>query len=179
MALLGLSAWMGALLLATPRLAFLVTLGLVALLELAALPARTLTPYDDRQAIYQTNQILAAQVSIPPAVLLNQTAPALALLVEPTFSGAQPQFGLAGAVGDAPLAWDCAFRRGIQQLALPVPTSALTDPATLDVRLHLTGAPTRESDYLVVYGSSARGGFLISLVGLAAFGDSGTSCTLR
>jgi len=176
MALLGLSAWAAAMVLATPRTAFLVTLGLVALLDVAALPARTVTEYDDRQAFYQTDQVLAARVSISPA---TQTQPALTLLVEPMFSGAQPQFGLAGDVGGTLLAWDCAFRRGLQRLALPVPISTIDNAAALDVRLHLTGSPTRESDYLLVYASSARRGFLVSMTGAADLAEGGTLCTLR
>ena len=176
MALLGLSAWAAAMVLATPRTAFLVTLGLVALLDVAALPARTVTEYDDRQAFYQTDQLLAARVSISPA---TQTQPALTLLVEPMFSGAQPQFGLAGDVGGTLLAWDCAFRRGLQRLALPVPISTIDNAAALDVRLHLTGSPTRESDYLLVYASSARRGFLVSMTGAADLAQGGTLCTLR
>ncbi len=176
MVLLGLSTWAAAVVLATPRTAFLVTLGLVALLDVAALPARTVTEYDDRQAFYQTDQVLAARVSISPA---TQTRPALTLLVEPLFSGAQPQFGLAGDVGGTLLAWDCAFRRGLQRLALPIPISTIDNAAALDVRLHLTGSPTRESDYLLVYASSARGGFLVSMSGAADLAQGGTLCTLR
>lgn len=173
--LLGLSIWAAAMVLSTPRTAFLVTLGLVALLELAAVPARGVPEYDDRQAFYRTDQLLA--VSITPAALQNQTQPALTLLVEPRFSGAQPQFGLAGEIGGTPLAWDCAFRHGLQRLALPVPAEAVGNAPALVVRLHLTGAPTRESDYLLVYASSARGGFLVSLVGTTDLTEDTTRCT--
>jgi hypothetical protein len=163
-ALLGLSAWAAASMLGTPRTAFVVTLGLMALLDLAALPARTATEYDDRQAFYRTDQVLVAQVPIAPTLLQTQTSPLLTLLVEPIFAGAQPQFDLAGEIGATQLTWDCAFRHGIQRLTLPVPTALLVGGATLDIRLHLTGSPTRESDYMVLYTSSARGGFLVFLV---------------
>jgi hypothetical protein len=176
--LLGLSAWATTTLLDKPRTAFVVTLGLIALLDVAALPARTLAEYDDRQAFYQTDQVLAAQVPIAPGALESQTAPALALLVEPTFREAQPLFGLAGTVGGIPLTWDCAFRHGIQRLVLPLPRASLGSAASVDVGLHLTGSPSRESDYLLVYASSARGGFLVSLVG-ADPGQGATICAAR
>jgi hypothetical protein len=173
--LLGLGAWAAAILLATPRKAFVVTFVVVALLEVAALPARGLPEYDERQAFFQTDQVLAAQV---PAVFSTQSAAALTLLVEPVFSGAQPHFGLAGDVGGTSLTWDCAFRRGLQRLALPV-TSLPASAAAVDARLHLTGSPSRDGDYLMVYASSARGGFLVSLVNAGDVGQGATSCTLR
>ena len=173
--LLGLGAWAAAAVLATPRTAFLVTLGVVALLEVAALPARGLPEYDERQAFFQADQVLAAQV---PAVFSNQSPAILTLLVEPVFSGAQPRFGLVGDVGGTSLTWDCAFRRGLQRLALPV-TSLPANAAAVDVRLRLTGSPSREGDYLLVYASSARGGFLVSLVHASDVGQGATSCTLR
>ena len=178
MALLGLSAWAAAMVLATPRTAFFVTLGLVTLLEVAALSARTVTEYDGRQAFYQTDQVLAARISIAPT--LDPTPKVLTLLIEPTFSSAQPRFGLAGDVGGTSLTWDCAFRHGLQRLALPVPAAPVANAGALDVRLHLTGSPSRESDYLLVYASSQRGGFLVSLVGSDEAAQSpGTTCILR
>jgi hypothetical protein len=173
--LLGLGAWAAAVVLATPRTAFVVTLGVVALLDVGALPARGLPEYDERQAFFQTDQVLAAQV---PAVFSTQSAAALTLLVEPVFSAAQPRFGLAGDVGGTSLTWDCAFRRGLQRLALPV-TSLPASAAAVDARLHLTGSPSRDGDYLLVYASSARGGFLVSLVNAGDVGQGATSCTLR
>jgi hypothetical protein len=173
--LLGLGAWAAAIVLATPRTAFVVTLGVVALLEVAALPARGLPEYDERQAFFQTDQVLAAQV---PAEFSTQSAAALTLLVEPVFNGAQARFGLAGDVGGTSLTWDCAFRRGLQRLALPV-TALPAFAAAVDVRLHLTGSPSRDGDYLLVYASSARGGFLVSLVNAGDVGQGATSCTLR
>jgi hypothetical protein len=175
--LLGLSAWSAAVVLAAPRTAFLVTFGLVALLEVASLPARGVPEYDDRQAFFRTDQVLATHVSIAPT---SDPAPRiLMLLVEPVYSGAQPRFGLAGNVGGATLTWDCAFRYGLQRLALPVPAAALVNSASLDVQLHLTDTPSRESDYLLAYASSARGGFLASLVNITDLGPDATTCTLR
>jgi hypothetical protein len=177
MALLGLAAWAAAMVLATPRTAFFVTLGLVTLLELAALPARTLTEYDERQAFYQTDQLVATRVSVSPPVAEKPLV--LTLLVEPMFGGAQPRFGLAGEVGGASLGWDCRFRHGLQRLALPVPTAVVANAGAVDVRLHLTGSPSRESDYLLVYASSARGGFLVSLVAASDADQGATICALR
>jgi hypothetical protein len=47
------------------------------------------------------------------------------------------------------------------------------------VRLHLTGAPARESDYLLVYASSARGGVLVSLVAAEDVDQAATICALQ
>ena len=112
-----------------------------------------------------------------PGLVSAPAQPMLVLLVEPVFpaGAAQPRFGLAGEVGGAALAWDCAFQRGLQHLALPVPPVS----GSLDVRLHLTGSPTRETDYLLVYASAPRGGFLVSLVGAADVAPGTTVCTLR
>ena len=173
--LLGLSAWAAATVLASPRTAFLVTFGLVALLEVAALPARGVPEFDERQAFYQTDQVLSAQVR---TAVSSQSA-ALTLLVEPVFNGAQPRFGLAGDIGGVSLTWDCSFRRGLQRIVLPLPSAALANAPALDVRLHLTGSPSREADYLLAYASSARGGFLMSLVDTADLAAGGTLCTLR
>lgn len=173
MALLGLSAWAAASVLFTARAAFLVTFCLVGLLDLAALPPRNAPEYDDRQAFYRTDQVLAARVPVAPA-----SSPVLMLLVEPTFGGPQPMFGFAGQIGDTTLAWACAFQHGLHRLALPVPPVALTNAGSVDVRLHLTGSPARETDYLLVYASSARGGLLMSLVSAADVPQAATTCAL-
>lgn len=174
--LLALSGWAAAYVLSTPRAAFFVTLGLVMLLDLAALPARNATEYDDRQALYRTDQTLVAQVPIPPAATL--TSPVLTLLVEPTFAGAQPQFGLAGDISGTTLTWNCAMRHGLQRLALPVPRASLAGAAALDARLHLTGSPRRDGDYLLVYAASGRGGVISSLVDGADVTQAATICSL-
>ncbi len=180
--LLSVGVWLGALLLSTPRVACLVVLAAVGVLDVAALPVRNVPEYDDRQAFFRTDQVVTARVPTPPSPLGTQAPPVLVLLVEPVFPTAetQPRFGLAGEVGSAgPLAWDCAFLRGLQHLALPVPAAAVSGPASVDVRLHLTGSPSRESDYLLVYASAPRGGFLASIVEAADPGQVGTACTLR
>lgn len=179
--LLSVGVWLAALLLSTPRVAFLVMLGAVAVLDLAALPARNAPEYDDREVFFRTDQLVTAHLPNQDP----QVQPVLVLLVEPVFpaTAAQPAFGLAGEVGRAgPLAWDCAFQRGLQHLALPlppVPPAAMASAGPIDVRLQLTGSPSRESDYLLVYASAPRGGFLVSLVEAANVGPSTTRCSLR
>jgi len=169
--LLSLAAWLATMLLSTPRAAFLVALGLVALLDLAALPQRNMPDYDEREAFFSTDQVLTAQLPF-----VAGPAPAVVtLLAEPVFAGDAPKFGLAGDISGTQLAWDCAFQRGMHQLALPLPSTV----AGGDVRLKLTGSPSRESDYLLVYGSSRRGGFLISSVVAAELNQTATTCMLR
>ena len=82
---------------------------------------------------------------------------------------------MGGDVGGTVLAWDCPFQRGIHQVGLPLPPSAVGG----DVRLRLTGSPSREGDYLLVYAASRRGGFLISLVSAAELDQTASACTLR
>jgi hypothetical protein len=105
----------------------------------------------------------------------------LTLLVEPVFpaSEAQPAFGLAGDVGGSTLTWECAFRHGQQVLALPVVPPAAINAGTLHVSLHLTGSPSRETDYLLAYASAPHGGLLVSLVDAAAVAPGATTCTPR
>jgi hypothetical protein len=174
--LLGVGAWAAARLLGGPRVAFIVTLVLVVLLDLAALPQRTPPPFDDLQAFYRTDQVLALPVSVPPG--LDPSAAALTVLVQPTFAGSQPQFGLTGTLNGTPTSWTCAFQHGIQTIALPVPPGALASGTTADAQLHLTGSPSRESEYLVVFASSQRGGFVAALAPLASLDASVTRCTL-
>ncbi|MBV9579377.1 MAG: hypothetical protein JO057_12380 [Chloroflexi bacterium] len=172
--LLSAGAWAAARVLGGPRVAFLVTLGLVAVLELAALPQRNPPVYDDLQAFFATDQLLSTQLTVPAGVDNGAT---LTVLAQPTFTGAQPQFGLAGDVNGTPLSWSCAFGHGMQTLALPLPAGLVRPGATADVQLHLSGSPTRESDYLVVYASSQRGGFLVSIVPTSGLDASVTHCT--
>jgi hypothetical protein len=178
-AMLITGAWLTAMLVGTPRLAFGVTLGLVALFDLAALPSRSEPAYDSREAFFRTDQSFSAQVSAPPTGAPN--AMLLTLPVEPVFpvSASQPKFGLAGEVGGASLEWDCTFSRGLQTVALPVPPSALASAGPVDVRLHLTGAPSRETDYLLAYASAAHGGFLMSVVPATDVGADATLCAVR
>jgi hypothetical protein len=167
-------AWLSATLLSSPRRAFLVTLGLAALLDMAALPPRFDPGYDAREAFYRPDQVLTAQVQV--AAGLDRSRAELTLLVEPIFpaSANQPRFGLAGTIDDLPVEWDCPFTRGRQQLALPVSAAGLSASNAVDVRIHLTGSPSRESDYLLAYRSTRRGGFLVSLVDQADL-DSGVT----
>jgi hypothetical protein len=176
--LLVVAGWLAAWLLSGPRAALLVSLVLVALLDLGALPARNAAPYDDLEAFYRTDQVLSAQPAVPRGA--DQAGVAITLLAQPYFATAQPRFGLAGEVNGTPLQWTCTFPRGIQQIALPLPVglASADSTGTADVRLHLTGAPDHTSDYLVVYASSRQGGFVISLEPIDALDASVTRCAL-
>jgi hypothetical protein len=157
--LLWLGIWLAALLLARARGAFFVGLAAMVVLDLAALQPRTPVAYDDREVLYRTDQVLARQVTASDGDRV------LLVLAEPIFAGERARFGLAGLIGTSSVEWSCPFRHGIQQLALPL-AAPVSGP--LDVQLHLTGAPTRETDYLVIYASSAERGPLISTARSAA-----------
>jgi len=175
--LLVASAWSAAMLLSTPRTAFWVALGLIVLGDLAALPSRNSPEFDAREAFYRTDQTLVAQVPVAPG--LAQAQPTLTLLAEAAFPSGQnaPKFDLAGQVGATQLAWRCPFQHGMQRLGLPLPPQVVGSGSSLDVRLRLTGTPSRETDYLVVYSSAARGGFIVDLVG-AGQSQNATLCQL-
>jgi hypothetical protein len=168
---LAAGAWLAARFLAGPRAAFGVALGLVALLDVAGLPRRGATEYDDLQAFYRTDQSFSASVPAPAG------ASVVTVLVEPVFEGPQARFGLAGEVNGVSVQWTCPFRAGqIQRIALPLPTAVTS--GTMDVRLHLSGAPDRDSQYLVVYASSRLGGFVIGTSAADAVGPDVTRCAL-
>jgi hypothetical protein len=131
-ALLWLGLWLVALLLSTPRTAFVVGLVAMLVLDLAAVSPRTLVPYDQVEALSNTDQKLTLAVPAGSTQLV--------LMVEPVFEGAQPRFQLVG--------WSCPWQRGRQYVALPL------TPGTSSVDLRLSGAPDREREYLVVYWSS-------------------------
>jgi hypothetical protein len=174
LALLSLPVWLAAALLSTPRRAFFTVLGLAALLDFAGLPVWNAPEYDDREALYRTDQVLNARVPIAA----GQSRPMLTLLVEPVSSGsAQPAIGLAGAVENTTFAWSCPLQRGIQRLALPISAAALAGRDEVDIRLHLTGSPSREGDYLLVYASSRKRGFLVSVVSAGDVEQDATTCT--
>jgi hypothetical protein len=65
----------------------------------------------------------------------------------------------------------------MQRLALPVPTAAIAGRDAVDIRLHLTGSPSREGDYLLVYASSRKRGFLASVVSAGDIEPNATTCT--
>jgi hypothetical protein len=142
-AVLGLVLWVGvwlaALLLANARVAFWVGLAAMLLLTVAALPARPMVDFDERQALYDTDQVIP--VPVPSG------AATVEVLLEPVFSGASPRFGLAGDVGGTRVAWTCPLRAGLQRVELALP------PRASEVRLRLSGTPSRDGDYLVVYTS--------------------------
>jgi hypothetical protein len=156
--LLGGAAWLAARHFGGPRAALVALAAVVLLVDIAALPPRNQAAYDDLEAFYGTDQTLSATLAVP-----GDLSVAITLLVEPVYGGTQPRFGLAGDVNGTPLQWTCAFQHGVQRLALGVPSGLLQGGQTADVRLHLSGSPARDGDYLVVYTSSRLGGFVISL----------------
>ena len=87
--------------------------------------------------------------------------------------------GLAGDVGGVVLEWECGFKRGMQQLALPVPATAVSVGVPTEVHIHLTGSPSRETDYLLAYAAAPRGGFVASVVGPADLAAGATTCRPR
>jgi hypothetical protein len=173
--LLTLGAWVAARLVSNPRTAFFVALAMLALFDVAALPTRNPPAYDDLQAFYRTDQPLTVRLAVPSG--LDQTTPIVSILAQPVFAGTQPAFGLAADVEGSSLTWQCAFQRGIQRLALPLPAGVLHG-GSVDVRLHLTGSPSRESDYVLVYQSSKLGGFVISLEPSGSVERGATICSL-
>ena len=179
-ALVAVSAWLVAWLLTrTPKVAFVAVLVVVIAFDIAALPARNPPEYDDREPLFRTDQVLAKTVPVPTAGAGQQLL--LTVLAEPVFprNQDQPSFGLGASIGGTDLAWKCTFARGVQRFALPLPASATVNESNADVRLRLTGSPTRENDYLLVYASSGAGGYLFSIVpvGVDSSGDA-TRCTL-
>jgi hypothetical protein len=171
---LTVGAWLAARLVGGPRTAFLVSIGVMALHDIAALPERGAPEYDGMEGWYRIDQVVSAQLAVP-----NAATPSLTLLVQPVFTGAQPSFGLAADVNGVPLSWTCPFERDIQRLALPIPREALGGASSIDVRLHLTGSPSREADYLILYTSSRRGGPLLSLASAPVAGEAVTSCSAQ
>jgi hypothetical protein len=176
--ILTIGVWLATALLSSARTAFFVTLALVLVVDVAALPARNPPEFDDREALFRPEQRLASTVPVPGTSLAD---PVLTVLVEPVWATVEhPPFGLAAEINGTAVGWECPFQRGRQKVALPLPPTLRPSPgASLDVQLYLTGDPRRESDYVLVYASSARGGFLVDLNSAAAVAASATPCVLR
>jgi hypothetical protein len=163
---LGLAAWCAALALSTSRTAFGVALGAVVLLSLARLPAPLAVEYDDREALWRTDQAVRVTVAARPGQRLS--TPALQVLVEARFATAQPGFGLRGSVGGRSLDWDCPFANGRRQwLLLPVPADVAALNGPVPASFGVSGDPSREEGYVLFYRSTARGGYLVELVDAA------------
>jgi hypothetical protein len=128
-ALLWLGIWAVGLAVTTPRAALAIGVLAMALLDLAALPPRTLVDYDRREALYRPDQALGVPVAPGTTELV--------LLLEPVFAGGQPRFDLVG--------WSCPWQSGARYYALPV------QAGTGEVNLQLSGSPDREREYLLVY----------------------------
>jgi hypothetical protein len=178
--LLSIGAWLACWVLrASPRATLFVVAATVLVLTVAALPVRNAPAYDEREALFRTDQAVARSVPVSADVTANR--PTLTILAEAVFPGDRPQptFGLAGRVGETELTWRCVFSRGIDQYALPVPPTVVAGRSDVDVRLRVTGAPSRETDYLLVYSSAPRGGYLISLASADSLSNNvATTCTL-
>jgi hypothetical protein len=172
--LLTACGWLAARLVGGPRVAFGVSVVGMALFGLAALPPRNPPPYDDVRALYTTEQAIQVQLAAPAGAGADAV---LSVLAQPVFAGAQPRFGLAADLNGTSAAWNCAFGRGIQRLALTLPLGTLAQ-ATAEVRLRLTGAPSRDGDYLLVYSSARNGGFLISIGPAASVDPAAIHCAL-
>jgi len=122
----------------SPRAGVVAALVAMVALNLGALAPRALAPYDERQALYRTDQDLA--LAVPSG------ASSVQVLVEPVLVGSTPRFGLAGTLDNGTaVTWTCPWRAGIQRLELPLAAS------TNALRLRLTGSPARDGDYLLVY----------------------------
>jgi hypothetical protein len=169
-ALLWLGVWLVSLLLANARVAFWVGLASMLVLDLGALPPRAAVEFDDREVLYRTDQVVSVRVA--PAAGEST----LLVVAEPVLEGTQARFGLAADVASTYVEWSCPLRRGIQRLALPLPP---VGAGALDIRLKLTGAPSRDGDYLLIYASSAQHGLLVSTAGPASVGDDVTRCMFR
>lgn len=124
-------------LVATHRLAFGITAVAVLLLNIAALAPRAPAPYDDRQALYRTDQSITLHAA--------GSGTLLPLWVEARYGGAAPNFQLI--LDGTPLR--CTWQRGVQRIGLPVRTAG-------DVRVQLGGSPARDGDFLIVYSSAAQ-----------------------
>ena len=169
--LLSLGAWLAAWLVLSPRAAFLVVGVAMIGFDLASLRPRAEPAFDDRVAVYRTDQSLDFTVFAPGS--LQQ--PAMLLLVQPEFRGPSAPYALAADVNGERLVWDCGLERRLQRLVLPVPARAVGG-GTVAVRLRLVGAPDREDSYLTVY--SLQGQLAPPLIDERARPPESTVCAL-
>lgn len=155
--LVGACVWMATALVLPSRTSAVLTALLVVLLDMQALPPRAEPAFDERVALYGTDQVVTGHV--------RGAGTALSLIAEPVFAGAQPTFSLVADVGSDRLSWSCAFSHGRQRVILPLRQPLRT---ATDASLRLTGAPRRDGDYLLVYLSAERGGPLLDATDSAA-----------
>lgn len=171
MLLVGECLWAAAFLLVGGRGALLIAVVGVAGLSAIQLPVPDRVPYRWRQALYRPDQ--AIQLHVPVDARHVPASPALRVLAEPHLVAAQPAFALETEMPLATTRWACPFAAGRQWLELPVPASAIAGKDELPVTLRLTGQPSREGDYLVVYARNESGDFLVELAESAATGPEG------
>jgi hypothetical protein len=170
---LGLAAWLGT---RSARGVFWIVLATSAAVDLGALPVRNAPEYDEREALYRVDQAVGRSVEVPS----NGSPLMLTVLAQAVWPADRPQpaFGVAAEVAGQQLAWRCEFERDIRRLALPVPGEIVANAQNVDARLRLTGVPSRETDYLVVYSSSGQGGYLIWLTPETSLSADITHCSL-
>jgi hypothetical protein len=154
--LVGLSIASVALALGSGRATFLATTAVVLLLDVGRLPVRPGPGYEEPEALWRTDQTLAVTALSSPGGLGS-----LALLAQPVVADAESPLGVGATVNGEAAAWQCPFQPGVQWLQLPIDPALPASGTSLDVRLRLTGAPDRDHDYLVVFRSSRREGFLV------------------
>ena len=156
--------------LSSPRAAFVAVLGLMLLLDLGRLPPRAAPGFEEPQALWQTrDQSIEAQLGGSGGAPTH-----LALFADAVFAGDQAAFGLSATVNGRRVAWHCPFQHGRQWLDLPLDSGSSN---SLDVKLGLSGAPDRQSNYLVVYHSTTRDGWLLGLTEDPAAPAPITSCS--
>jgi hypothetical protein len=141
--------------LGSARTSFVATLGLMLLLDVGRLPPRPAPGFEEPQALWQTgDQTIEASLN-------TSSGPAhLAVLADAFYQGERAPYGLAATVNGHDYTWQCPFQKGRQWLELPVDTA---EANSLDVKLGLSGKPDREANYLVVYRSATRDGWLLGL----------------
>ncbi len=150
--LLAGAAWAVATTLGAWRAALAAPLAAVLLLNAARLPTDQATEYEWAEALYRPGQSIQIDFPVPA----SPTPPATPrVLVEATFSGAEPAFGVETESGGVSTRWRCAFVHGQQWLTLP---PGVTDQSLRKVTLRVIGQPSREGDYLSVYGWDVPGG---------------------
>jgi hypothetical protein len=170
MLLLGAGVATVALVLGSARAAFFATLGITLLLDLGRLPPRATPGFEEPQALWQVgDQRIEAVLSASGAAPSH-----LALLADAVYQGERAPYGLAATINGQDYAWQCSFQHGRQWLELPVDNA---EANSLDVKLALSGAPDRQANYLVVYRSATRDGWLLGLTEDPAAPAPITSCT--
>ncbi len=150
--LITVGVWAGALPLLGARGAFGCAVASLLLLNLIRLPVSSSLPYRWRQALYRTDETIEADVPF------DGSSDALRILAEPHLTSATPGFLLQTSTPLGTTTWSCPWRLGPQWLLLPLNA---TPTGTLPVTLSVVGQPSRDGDYVIVFGENEAGGFLV------------------